>query len=100
MAMKNKIVVKVYLNAENFPRMAAIAERMGKRRGGLLLFTQKPHGRADELLANTDGLSRAMKASMLYWEADEAGRLAKKAAAMKELEAARARARAEGLEVG
>ena len=64
---KKKICVKVYLNPNNFPRYATGAELAGKRRGGLPLFTQVPHGFADEKLANTDGLGRFFKMAADFW---------------------------------
>ena len=97
MPTKKKICIKVYLNAENFPRYASIAERMGKRRGGLLLFVQKPHGLAGEQLANTDGLGRAMKAGLDYWEATESERMKKQADALAKLRQAEQEAELAGV---
>ena len=48
-----KICVKCYFNPDSFQAVAADAERAGKRRGGLLLFTQKPHGFQNEQVSNT-----------------------------------------------
>ena len=72
---KKKICVKVYLNPENFQRYARLAERTGKRRGGLQLFTQKKNGFAGEMLANTDGISKFFKFAGIYWEENEARRM-------------------------
>jgi len=70
-----KICVKCYFNPTNFQAVAADAERAGKRRGGLLLFTQKPHGFANETQANTDGISRFLKHTWQYWREHETERL-------------------------
>ena len=76
---KKKICIKVYLNDHNFPRYAKLAERTGKRRGGLQLFVQKKNGFAGEMLANTDGLSKFFKFAADYWEASDAHRLSEAA---------------------
>ena len=72
---KNKICVKVYFNAKTFAEIAKDAEKCGKRRGGLLLFTQKEHGFAHEKVANTDGISKSLKFYWRYWQETERHRL-------------------------
>lgn len=61
------VCVKVYMSQEDFTAYAKLAERAGKRRVGLLLHTQKPHGFADEKLANTDGIARFLKMAGRFW---------------------------------
>jgi hypothetical protein len=69
------ITVKVYLNEKRFAEEVKRAEKSGKRRMGLLLYTQKSHGFEWEKLANTDGLSRYYKMCSDYWQEHEAERL-------------------------
>lgn len=69
------VTVKVYLNEKRFAEEVKRAEKAGKRRVGLLLFTQKSHGFEWEKLANTDGLSRYYKMCSDYWQEHEAERL-------------------------
>lgn len=97
MPTKKKICVKVYFNPANFPRAARIAEAMEKRRGGLQLFTQKPHGLDGELLSNTDGIAKALKSALWYWEENGAERMVKQAEALRKLEEAKKEARAAGV---
>ena len=73
------VTVKVYLNEKRFVEEAKRAEKAGKRRVGLLLFTQKSHGFDWEKLANTDGLSRYYKMCSDYWQEHEAERLQEQA---------------------
>lgn len=77
MSKGKSICVKVYLKPEVFAEIAKLAEKAGKRRGGLLLYTQKAHGFAGETLANTDGIAKAFKFWAFYWKEDEAARLEK-----------------------
>lgn len=56
-----KIVIKVYLSPDEFYQFAKDAEQAGFRRGGLPLWIKKPHGFANERLANTDGISKFFK---------------------------------------
>ena len=49
------------------------------RRPGLPLWKQGTKLRAANLVPNTKGLPKAMRAAMLYWEGDEAARLARQA---------------------
>jgi len=70
-----KICVKVYFNPKSFQAVAADAEKAGKRRGGLQLFTQKPHGFGHEQVSNTDGISRFLKHTWAYWCDHEKERL-------------------------
>jgi hypothetical protein len=70
-----KICVKCYFNPETFKAIAIDAEAAGKRRGGLLLFTQKSHGFAQEQVSNTDGISRFLKHCWAYWREHETERL-------------------------
>lgn len=73
------VCVKVYLNRKLFTEVAQQAEKAGKRRPGLLLFTKKKNGFAGEMLANTDGISRFFKYCAAYYKEHEAERLAKAA---------------------
>lgn len=61
------VCVKVYMSQEDFQAYAKLAERAGKRRVGLLLYTQKPKGFANEKLANTDGIARFLKMAGEFW---------------------------------
>lgn len=61
------VCVKVYMSHEDFQAYAKLAERAGKRRVGLIPYTQKPHGFASEKLANTDGIARFLKMAGLFW---------------------------------
>lgn len=72
---EKKICVKVYFNRKSFQAVALDAEKSGKRRGGLQLFTQKPHGFGHELVSNTDGISRFLKHCWAYWREHEKERL-------------------------
>lgn len=74
---KNKICVKVYFNSKTFPEVIKDAEQTGKRRRGLQNFTQKEHGFADEMVSNTDGISRFLKFCWQYWKEHETDRLRK-----------------------
>jgi hypothetical protein len=77
------VCVKVYFNEPDFAEVAKLAEKAGKRRVGLSLYTLKPHGFADEKLANTDGIARFLKMAANYWKAHQA-ELEQKAKANKE----------------
>lgn len=66
-----KIRVKVYFNLKSFQAVAQDAEKAGKRRGGLLLFTQRSHGLAGETVSNTDGISKFLKYCWEYWRENE-----------------------------
>jgi hypothetical protein len=79
MTDKKKICCKVYFNQKNFAEIAALAEKAGKRRGGLQLFTQKKNGLAGEVVSNTDGISRFLKYAAWYWRDTEASRLSRAA---------------------
>lgn len=74
---KNKglVRVSVYLNEQELVTAAKDSERAGFRRVGIPLKKQKPHGLADEWLANTDGISRLFKMSWEYWRKAEPERL-------------------------
>lgn len=88
------ICVKVYLKSQDFSDVAKWAEKAGKRRMGLLLFTQKKNGMAEEKLANTDGLSAYFKLCHDSYKAGEAERTVKLAEIQKkekELEAEKAK---------
>lgn len=79
MAKGKSVCVKVYLNQELFAEMAQEAEKAGKRRKGLLLFTQKEHGFSHEKVANTDGLAKYMKFCHNYYKDHYADRLREQA---------------------
>jgi hypothetical protein len=76
MEQTKKIRAKVYFNEKQFQAVALDAEKAGKRRGGLQLFTQKAHGFANERVANTDGISKFLKHCWKYYVEHEADRLA------------------------
>ena len=76
---KKKIRVKVYLSAKDFAEIAKDAEKAGRRRGGLQLFTQKEHGFSNERVANTDGMSKFLKFCWHYWQETERHRFEKAA---------------------
>lgn len=76
---KKKITVKVYFNPKTFAEVAKDAEKTTKRRGGLLLFTQKEHGFGHEKVANTDGISKFLKFCWKYWQETERHRFEKAA---------------------
>jgi hypothetical protein len=76
---KKKIRVKVYFSPKDFAEVAKDAEKAGKRRGGLLLFTQKEHGFSNQKVANTDGLSKFLKFCWHYWQETERHRFEKAA---------------------
>lgn len=76
---KGLSLVKVWLGEEDFKAMAQLAEKLGFRKVGLPLKTQKPHGFADEWRANTDGISQTYKALRAYYDKTEAYRLSEAA---------------------
>lgn len=76
---KKKICIKVYFNQKNFPEIARDAEKAGKRRGGLQLFTLKEHGFANERVSNTDGIGKFLKFCWHYWQETERHRFEKAA---------------------
>ena len=87
MSKGESVCVKVYLKRSLFAEMARLAEKAKIRRSGLLLFTKKPHGLADETLSNTDGLSKFFKFTALYWRDHESDRLKEAADLAKQKEA-------------
>ena len=93
------ICVKMYLKPDLFSLVAGNAERAGVRRKGLLLYTQKKNGLADEKLANTDGISRYYKLCAKYYEAHQADRIAEAAKAVAELQAAKEKVEKLGMEI-
>jgi len=74
-----KIKIRIQLNQNSFRRYVKLAEEMGLRRGGLLLFKQKKNGFEGELSPNTTGLTKAFKRSMDYYSEHEAEILRRKA---------------------
>jgi len=76
---KKKICIKVYFNQKNFPEVAKDAEKAGKRRGGLHLFTLKEHGFANQMVSNTDGIGKFLKFCWRYWQETERHRFEKAA---------------------
>jgi hypothetical protein len=72
---KKQLRVKVYLTEKLFAEITEQAEKLSFRKKGLLLYTQKKHGWADEKLANTDGLAKFLKYCYTYWRDAEAKRL-------------------------
>jgi len=75
MSKGNSVCVKIYLKPELFAEVAVQAEKALVRRKGLLLYTQKEHGFANEKLANTDGIAKFLKHTYRYWVEHEAQRL-------------------------
>lgn len=75
MTSKNSICIKVYINKEEFPEVAQEAEKAGKRRRGLQLYTQKKHGFQGEVQPNTDGLSKFFKFCYQSYKESEADRM-------------------------
>lgn len=68
---KKQLRVKVYLTDKLFAEIIEQAEKAGFRRKGLLAYTQKKHGFADEKVANTDGIAKFMKYCYSYWKDSE-----------------------------
>jgi len=66
--------VAVYFNEAEISALADEASKLGYRRAGIPIKTHKPHGFADEWLANTDGISRLLKFYAQYWRENEATR--------------------------
>jgi hypothetical protein len=81
---KNQVIVKVPIHKKNFSRYCELAVQAKKRRGGLQLYTQKPHGFANEVSPNTDGLAKFMKFCVEYYQQHEAERLEAQARLIKE----------------
>ncbi len=82
--------VSVYFNEADLTRIVKDAEKAGFRRVGIPIKIQKPHGMADEWLANTDGIGRLLKTCYEYWKEEEPRRLealAETERQLKELEA-------------
>jgi len=75
MAQGKSVKVRMYLKPELFAEVAQEAEKAGKRKKGLLLYTQRAHGFATEKDANTDGIAKFFKHCYDYWRAHEAQRL-------------------------
>ncbi|MFA5412856.1 MAG: hypothetical protein WC350_05935 [Candidatus Micrarchaeia archaeon] len=74
-----KICVKVYLNEPEFIEWTKLAEDAGTRSRGLKPFKLKPHGFADERLANTKGLVKFIKKVVMpNWKDGEKERTAAK----------------------
>ena len=75
MVKGNSICIRTYLRPELFAEIAGEAEKAGKRKKGLLLYTAKPHGFANEKLANTDGIAKFLKFCYDYYKKAEPARL-------------------------
>ena len=67
--------VSVYFNEADITSLAKDAEKAGFRRVGIPVKIQKPHGLADEWLANTDGMGKMLKNCWDYWRKMEPERL-------------------------
>jgi hypothetical protein len=93
---KNLFLVKVWLGKAEFTDMAQLAVKMGFRRVGLPITTQKANGFADEWQANTDGISKTYKKLYKYWQETEASRLVETAEAMRVKQEAEAKLKALG----
>ncbi len=76
--------VGVYFNETGITTLIKDAEKAGFRRVGLPAKIQKPHGMADEWLANTDGLAKFLKNCWEYWRKAEPERLEALAKTQKE----------------
>lgn len=75
--IKNKGIfrVSVYFNEVDLTAIAKDAEKAQFRRMGIPIKRQKPHGMADEWLANTDGIGQFLKMCYDYWSKNEPARL-------------------------
>ena len=67
--------VAIYFNEADLTSIAKDAEKAGKRKVGIPIKKQKPHGKADEWLANTYGIGRFLKSCYEYWKKAEPQRL-------------------------
>ena len=88
--------VSVYFNEDDLSSIVKDAEKLGFRRVGIPIKIQKPHGFADEWLANTDGVSRVLKHCHMYWTNAEPARLKAQADAMAAVRAAQEKAKEVG----
>lgn len=79
MEKEKSVCVKIYLKPELFAEITQEAEKAGIRRKGLLLYTEKPHGFANEKLANTDRIAQFLKFCFRQYLAAEADRIEKMA---------------------
>jgi hypothetical protein len=73
---KGLFPVRVYLQEAGLAAMITLAEKLGFRKVGIPIKTQKPHGFADEWRVNADGVGRAFKFLKDYYDKTEASRLA------------------------
>ena len=67
--------ISVYFNEADLTSIVKDAEKAGFRRAGIPIKVQKPHGLADEWLANTDGIGTMLKNCYDYWKKTEPERL-------------------------
>lgn len=68
--------VAVYFNEADLTTLVKEAERLRFRRVGIPVKILKPHGFADEWLANTDGIAKTLKYYAAYYKEHEAERTA------------------------
>jgi predicted RNA-binding protein YlxR (DUF448 family) len=69
--------VVVYFNESEFMIVAELAQKLGKRSVYIPIKKQKPHGMADEWVANTKGIAITLKELIKYYRDMEAERTAK-----------------------
>ena len=74
-----QICVRVYFNPDTFKEITEQAQKSGKRRVGIKLFKDKPHGFAGQTYANTKGIAQHLKHCAQYWVKHEAERATKAA---------------------
>lgn len=80
-----EVCIKLYLTNEEFQTYANEAVKAGKRSKSLKLFTQKPHGFADEVIPNCKGIAKFIRESAIpSWLRTETERLIKRKALEKD----------------
>ncbi|MBU0592043.1 hypothetical protein KKF81_00230 [Candidatus Micrarchaeota archaeon] len=88
--------IAVYFNETDLLAIAKDAEELGFRRVGIPIKTQKPHGFANEWLANTDGISKMLKFAYKEYKKNKPKRLEEQAEALRKLKEAEEMARVVG----
>lgn len=72
------------MNDKELTSIAFQAEKLKFRRVGIPIKTQKPHGFAEEWVANTDGISKYLKFTHEYYVSNEAKRAEERAELLKQ----------------
>ena len=88
--------VSVYFNEKDLATIIKESEKSGFRRVGIPVKIQKPHGMANEWLANTDGASKMLKKAFAYYVEHEADRIKALAEAMAQAKATQDKVKALG----